>query len=102
VPARHPDSARNPSGAVHPTVFLLLWAGLGLGLQTLAPLRIPGVPVVTAIGTALTFLGVVLFVWCLAVCTRHRTTIEHRKPTVALVATGPLRWSYRRSVRRWL
>ena len=93
MPASHRDPPRNPSGAVHPTAFLLLWAALGLGLQRVAPLGVPDAPLVTATATAVTLLGVLVFVWCLAVCARHHTTLEHRRPTTALVTTGPFRWS---------
>jgi protein-S-isoprenylcysteine O-methyltransferase Ste14 len=93
VPAPDRDAPRNPSGAVHPTAFLLAWAGLGLGLQRVAPLGIPDAPLVVTAATAITFLGVILFVWCVAVCAHHHTTLEHARPTTALVTTGPFRWS---------
>ena len=87
------DPPRNPSGAVHPTVFLLSWAVVGLGLQSLVPLGLPDAPAVAVLGTVAMSVAVVLFAWALLVFVRHGTTLEHRKPTTVLVTGGPFRWS---------
>lgn len=90
---RPPSPPRNPSGAIHPSVFLLTWVGAALVLQWVAPWSIPDAPPVAAAGTATTFVAVLLFVWAVVTCRRGGTTLEHGRPTTALVTGGPFRFS---------
>ena len=95
-PQRHPTGApspKNPSGATHPAAFIVAWAVLGIVLQRVVPLHLPAWRAVGAMGTATTFIGVVVTVWSLVELARHRTTVEHKVATTALVTTGPFRFS---------
>jgi len=86
-------STRNPSGAVHPTAFLLLWFILGYGLTRLWPLGIPEVTSLGPLKVGLFATGVALFAWSAIELHRHRTTMEHKHATTTLVTSGPYRLS---------
>ena len=94
-PSIEPKGARpgNPSGAVHPTVFMFLWAALGFGLTRLHPLPLPAWSATDPLGKALALGGVVLVVWSFLEFRKHRTTLEHNSDTIALVTSGPFRIS---------
>jgi len=87
---------RNPSGAIHPTVFLLAWGALGIGLQYFG-----SVPFLEGLGegardlAAAIFLipGMVLVIWGGVELWRNATPSDHSKPTTTLVTTGPFRLS---------
>lgn len=83
----------NPSGAVHPSVFLLLWGALGVGLGWLRPLHLPAWPGLALAGKLLALGGVLLVLWSLLELRRNRTTPEHKKASTALVTGGPYRIS---------
>lgn len=91
-PARTPPP-RNPSGAVHPTVFLLAWAVLGLGLSSLIPLHLPAWPALRYLAGVVTLGGVLLFGWSALEFWKHGTTMEHKEPTTAVITRGPFRLS---------
>lgn len=77
------------SGAVHPTIFLVLWFALGFGLQRLQPLELPGASALAPVKFGLSLAGGILFAWSALELRRHDTTMEHGKPTTALVTRGP-------------
>lgn len=88
-----PRSTRNPSGAVHPSRFLVLWAALGVGAQRLLPVGLPDGAWIGVAGKVCMMVAVGLFAWSFAALARHGTTMEHGKATTALVTSGPYRWS---------
>jgi len=83
----------NPSGANHPTFFMLVWAAASVGLQSLLPLRLPEMSLTAPIAKILTASGMLLFVWAQVVFWRHGATPDHWRPTTALVTSGPFRFS---------
>jgi len=83
----------NPSGAVHPSVLLLLWAVLGVGLGLLRPLHLPAWPGLGLVGKLLALGGALLVVWSFLEFRRNRTTLEHKRASTALVTRGPYRIS---------
>jgi len=82
-------SNTNPSGAVHPTVFLVTWFAAAFGLQRLWPLGLPGASYLGPLKVGLFLLGAVLFGWAALELRRHGTTMEHKLPTTSLVTGGP-------------
>lgn len=82
-------SKRNPSGAVHPTIFLVTWFLAGFGLQRLWPLELPGALLLQPLKILLFILGAGLFAWSVVELRRQNTTMEHKVPTTALVTGGP-------------
>lgn len=85
------DTHRNPSGAVHPTIFLVAWFVLGFGLERLWPVALPGASLLEPLQVVLLVLAAALFGWAVLELRRHDTTMEHKKSTTALVTTGPYR-----------
>jgi len=83
----------NPSGAIHPTVFMVLWAVSSFGLQALWPLELPELALSEWLGRTVIVLGGLLMVWAQIVFRNHGTTTEHSKPTTALITGGPFRFS---------
>jgi len=86
-------SERNPSGAVHPTIFLVTWFVVGVVLHRILPLALPHAALLQPIKFLLFIPGIALFGWSAIELRRHRTTMEHRSPTTALVTRGPYRIS---------
>lgn len=82
-------SARNPSGAIHPTIFLVTWFVVGFGLHQLWLLELPGASLLGPLKVGLLLLAVVLFAWSALELRRHGTTMDHKDPTTALVTGGP-------------
>lgn len=85
------QSAHNPSGAVHPTGFLLAWALCGLGLQRIVPLTLPLLPDLGFLGKSMALMGVLLFAWAGLEFRRYKTTLQHRRATTSLIVSGPFR-----------
>lgn len=83
----------NPSGATHPTIFMLLWAVTSFGLQRIWPLYLVELPYLDQTGKVMAVLGGLLMVWAQIVMARHGATTEHSKPSTTLVTTGPFRVS---------
>lgn len=83
----------NVSGAIHPTIFLVLWFAIGFGLQRLLPLELPGASALAVVKIGLFFVGVVLFGWSAFELRRHNTTMDHGQATTALVTEGPYSFS---------
>lgn len=83
----------NLSGAVHPTILLVLWFAIGFGLQRLQPLELPGASALAPVKFGLFLVGGVLFVWSALELRRNDTTMEHGQPTTALVTRGPYSFS---------
>lgn len=79
----------NPSNAIHPTIFLVLWFAIGFGLQRLRPLPLPDISLLEPLKVGLFLAGGVLFGWSVLTLHRHGTTMEHREPTTELVTRGP-------------
>lgn len=86
-------SNRNPSGAVHPTIFLVGWFAVSFGLQRLWPFGLPGAALLEPLEIGLSGAGVVLFGWAVFELRKHGTTMEHKDTTTALVTGGPYRLS---------
>lgn len=86
-------SEGNPSGAVHPSVLLLLWGVLGVGLHSLRPLDVPDMVFFGPLKVGLLVAGALLVVWSGLELYRHETTMEHKVGTTALVTSGPYRIS---------
>lgn len=82
-------SRRNPSGAVHPTIFLVAWFVAGFGLQRLWPLELPSVEFLGPLRLGLLLVAAVLFGWSVLELRKRGTTIEHKNPTTALATGGP-------------
>jgi len=83
----------NPSGAIHPTVFMALWVVSSFGLQSLWPLNLPELALSEWSGRIVIVVGGLLMVWAQIVFRRHGTTTDHSKPTTALITGGPFRFS---------
>jgi len=83
----------NPSGAVHPTIFLVLWGVLGFGLRWIMPLEFTGPEFLDPVTTGITVTGIALFAWSAIELRRHGASLEHRDATRELVTSGPYRFS---------
>lgn len=83
----------NPSGAIHPTIFLVLWFVVGFGLERLLPLELPAASALAPVKYGLFLVGGALFVWSALALHRSDTTLEHGHPTTALVTRGPYSFS---------
>lgn len=79
----------NPSGAIHPTIFLVIWFVAGFGLQRLWPLELPWAPHLAPLKIGLFLLGAALFGWSVLELRKYGTTMAHKDPTTALVIGGP-------------
>ncbi|HKK92402.1 MAG TPA: isoprenylcysteine carboxylmethyltransferase family protein [Longimicrobiales bacterium] len=86
-------SETNPSGAIHPTLFLVLWGVLGFGLRWIQPLEFTGPEFLGTAANTLTVTGIALFVWSAIELRRHGATLEHKDATKELVTSGPYRFS---------
>lgn len=82
---------RNPSRAIHPTIFLAAWAVVGFGLGALWPLPFLPAPLASGLGAPILVAGGVLMAWAQLEFWRHGTTVDHRQPTTALITRGPFR-----------
>lgn len=86
-------AGRNPSGAIHPTAFLLAWAAAGLALEWLLPLPMPEAELADLLATPFLVVGVGLLAWGMFVFWREGTPADHARPTTTLVTRGPFRFS---------
>ena len=86
-------SEKNPSGAIHPTIFLVLWGVLGFGLRAIMPLEFTGPRFLESVTIGVTVTGIALFVWSAFELRRHGATLEHKEATTQLVTSGPYRFS---------
>lgn len=79
--------------AVHPIAFLAAWAILSWVLTRLWPISfVPGWAEEVLL-VPLLVVGILLWVWGAVELHRHDTSLDHGKPTTALVTTGPFRFS---------
>jgi len=89
VEARQPDHA---GAAFHPPLLLVASLGIGFLLRWLAPL-----PVLTTasvlVGPAIVALSFGIFFWAAGTMLRGHTSIPTNRPTGAIVAGGPFRFS---------
>lgn len=85
--------SQNPSGAVHPTTFMILWVLAGFGGTRLWPL--PSVhPLLISVGGKLLWgVGGIILLWAQLEFWRHKTTTSHSNPTTAIITRGPFRFS---------
>lgn len=82
-----------PAPAVHPTAFLAAWAILSWALTRLWPISfVPGWAEEVLL-VPLVVVGILVWVWGAVELHRHDTSLDHGKPTTALVTTGPFRFS---------
>ena len=88
--AEPPDRARV---AFHPPLLLLAALGVGFLLRWLAPLSIPLTTVPTPIGPAIVALAFAVFFWAVGTMLRGHASIPTNRPTDAIVAGGPFRFS---------
>lgn len=86
-------AGRNPSGAIHPTAFLLVWAAAGLTLEWLASVPMPRPELASVVAVPFLLVGVGFLAWGMFVFWRHGTPADHARPTTTLVTTGPFRFS---------
>ena len=84
---------RTNSGAVHPVFALTAWAGIGIGLERLLPLRFLPAIAESFIAKPILFAGILLTAWSMFEFQRHGTSLAHDTPTTALVTSGPFRFS---------
>jgi protein-S-isoprenylcysteine O-methyltransferase Ste14 len=83
----------NPSGAIHPTIFMFLWVVLSIGLQYFWPFNISELGFLELFGRILIVFGGVLMIWAQITFRRYGTTTDHSKPTTSLITKGPFRFS---------
>lgn len=83
----------NPSGAIHPTVFLASWAAASLGLRAWLPLPFPLETLADVLARPLVAVGVALLIWSQLVMWRAGASVDHGRPTTTLVTWGPFRLS---------
>ncbi len=88
-----PKDPKNPSGAVHPMIFLVGWAVMGVGLHRYVPLPVPAIPVVEWIGVTLGLSGGLLVAACQFLFWKHGTTDRHDRRSTVLITAGPYRLS---------
>jgi len=81
--------SRNPSGAVHPTIFLVAWFVVAFGLHRLWPVGFPGASQLEPMKYGLLLAGLLLFAASALALRRHGTPLEHGTATTALVTGGP-------------
>lgn len=87
-------AAHNPSGAVHPTRFLLGWGIASVLLTYLVPLGLPLDPTLREVlAKSLVAPGTLILLWSQVTFWRAGTTTEHRQETTTLVTSGPFRLS---------
>ena len=83
----------NPSGAIHPTVFIVLWGATSFGLYYFWPLKLPELNFIEILGGIVIVFASLLMVWAQIVFWKHGTTVDHSKPTTTLITNGPFRFS---------
>ena len=79
--------------AVHPVFALTAWAGVGIGLERLLPMRFLPAIAESLIAKPVLFAGIVLTAWSMFEFWRHGTSLDHSTPTTTLVTSGPFRFS---------
>ena len=84
---------RTDSGPVHPVFALFSWAGIGIGLERLLPLRFFPAIAESLIAQPIVFAGILLAAWSMFELWRHGTSLDHGTPTTTLVTSGPFRFS---------
>ena len=88
--AERPDRAEV---AFHPPLLLVASLGLGFLLRWLAPLPVLRSTASAMIGPAVVALAFGLFFWAVGTMLRGRASIPTNRPTDAIVAGGPFRFS---------
>ncbi len=83
----------NPSGAIRPPIFMVLWAISSFALQRLWPIELPDPAPVVWSGAVLIVAGALLMGWTQIVFSKHGTAVAHSRPTTALVTDGPFRFT---------
>jgi protein-S-isoprenylcysteine O-methyltransferase Ste14 len=75
-----------------PVVYLGLII-LGIGFQFRWPMSFLSGQISFALGLAVIGLSLILFAWTVRTFLAAKTTLDHRKPTTALISSGPFRFS---------
>ena len=88
--AKQPDHA---GVAFHPPLLLLASLGVGFLSRWLAPLSVSTSTVPAMIGPAIVALAFAIFFWAVVTMLRGHASIPTNKPTDAIVAGGPFRFS---------
>ena len=78
---------------VPPPIVCLVCLMAGFGLDYLWPLPLLPRPMQYTVGFMLVVMGFVLFGWALKAFSDSKTSIDHRKPTRAIITGGPFRIS---------
>lgn len=88
------DRADTPNAVIRPPIALAIAVAAGLALNWLYPLPLDpaGAPNAWA-GTAIIALGFALVVWAIVTISRAGSNVETVKPTTAIVASGPYRFT---------
>ena len=84
---------RTNSGAAHPVYALTAWAGIGIGLERLLPLRFLPAIAESFIAKPILFAGSLLAAWSMFEFRRPGTSLAQDTPTTTLVTSGPFRFS---------
>jgi protein-S-isoprenylcysteine O-methyltransferase Ste14 len=87
--AKRPDHA---GVAFHPPLLLVASLGVAFLLRWLAPLSVIA-PASVMIGPTIVVLAFAIFVWAVSTMLRGHASIPTNKPTDAIVAHGPFRFS---------
>src|SRR2546428_13770707 len=88
--AKQPDHAGDAS---IPPLLLLASLGVGFLLRWLAPLSVSTSMVPAMIGPAIVALALAIFLWAVVTMLRGHASIPTNRPTDAIVAGGPFRFS---------
>ena len=88
--AKQPDNA---GVAFRPPLLLLAVLGVGFFLRWLAPLSVSTSTAPARTGPAIVALAFAIFFWAVITMLRGHTSIPTNKPTKAIVAGGPFRFS---------
>ncbi len=75
--------------AAPPPVVYLVGILIGLGLDWVWPLPFLAQPLQYIVGFTIVVLSFVLFGWALREFAQAKTNVNHRRPTTAIVSTGP-------------
>lgn len=88
--AKQPDHA---GVAFHPPLLLAASLGVGFLLRWLAPLPVLTSTASVMVGPAIVALSLGIFVWAASTMLRGHASIPTNRPTDAIVAGGPFRFS---------
>ncbi|HEY5623316.1 MAG TPA: isoprenylcysteine carboxylmethyltransferase family protein [Gammaproteobacteria bacterium] len=87
-------SARQSEGLVTPPPLIYLgFILIGVGLNYQWPWSFIIGIARYVLGVATIVVSIAIFVWVLTMFSSARTSVDHRKPTTALITSGPFRYS---------